>query len=119
MVSGDQWTGALVIARLVEAFRQLPATPIYAPSRARIELLGPQEGPVEVADLILLSADYLGRTSRGRVQLLTFARAYAAGESIVAVCRQHGWARAGTYRRVRRAADDLAAALNVRHVVRN
>jgi hypothetical protein len=118
MVYGDQWTGARVIARLVEAFRQLPATPIYAPSRARIEP-APQEGPVDGADLILLSADYLGRTSRGRVQLLTFARAYAAGESIVAVCRQHGWARAGTYRRVRRAADRLAAALNVRHVVPN
>ena len=92
MSAGADWTGERVMARLIDAFRT-------------------GRDP-DVVDLILLSSRCLGRESFPRVQLLTFARAYAAGERISEVCRVHSWPRTAAYRRVRRAAAEVAACLD-------
>ena len=111
MIYGDQWTGARVTARLVEAFRKLPATPIYAPTRERLEA-AIFDHPVDGLDLILATNRYLGQASEERLWLLTFARAKADGTAIVRLCRERGWSRATLYRRVTRAAETVAARLN-------
>jgi len=111
MSEGLHWTGERVLARLVVAFREVPGAPVWSSGRARSVRLDP-----DVVDLILLSTVCLGRDSFPRVQLLTFARAYAAGEPISAVCAVHGWPRSGAYRRVRRAAAAVATCLNERSV---
>jgi len=102
MSAGADWTGERVMARLIDAFRAVPGAPVWS----RPVRLDP-----DVVDLILLSSRCLGRESFPRVQLLTFARAYAAGERISEVCRVHSWPRTAAYRRVRRAAAEVAACL--------
>ena len=111
MIYGDQWTGARVTARLVQAFRRLPATPIYAPTRDRLES-ALFDRPVDGVELILATNRYLGQASDDRLCLLTFARAKADGTAIVRLCRDRGWSRATFYRRVTRAAETVAARLN-------
>jgi hypothetical protein len=108
---GDKWDAGKVIARLVEAFRRLPNTPIYSPIKNRLEPAFWQL-PVDGADLIMASSHYLGRESRARLELLAYARARARGIAVARLCREEGWPRATFYRHVRAAAGAVAQGLN-------
>lgn len=113
MIYGRTWTARRVIDRLTAAFERLPATPIYSPSRNDLRSALPSL-PVDGADLILATADCLGRESTRRLELLTFTRARAAGAPITELCRDKRWSRATLYRHVDAAAGEVAKCLNER-----
>lgn len=109
---GEGWTAGRVLRRLVTAFAAMRGHPIYSP---RQNAIVPLTGPVDGADLIVATAEYLGRESALRLQLLTFARCKASRASISAVCRERGWPRMTFYRHIGKAAASVALQLNERH----
>lgn len=112
-----RWTQKRVEALMVEAFRQLPSTPIYSPAKnVACEALGAQghlpPGPHKV---LIWSARYLGRETRERIALLTWARhrAMPAEKSLRCICKGHGWAWSTFNEARRRGARRIAKNLNV------
>jgi len=105
------WTAERVGEVLVEAFRRLPSTPIHSPRKNDLRpLLGANPAP---ADILMITAHVLGRESAVRVQLLTWARCLATGDSFREICAQKGWKRSSMARGRKKALRAIAARLNV------
>jgi hypothetical protein len=106
------WTSEAVELALVRAFAALVAAPVFSPRENVLLPLvyGRGAAPME---LIGLTSTYLGRSSRQRLFLLTWARAQAGvGASASEACREQGWSRATFERDRRKAAETVAAGLN-------
>jgi len=101
-----EWTGALVIGRLKEAFRRNPEAAMFSvPSDL-------PEGPIEGLRLIRATALALGLDSSARIHLLYHARALGAGEAIYKLCQNRSWSPSTHYKRVTAASIAVAEWLN-------
>jgi hypothetical protein len=70
----NRWTWSLVWEREVEAFRQMPFTPIYSPGEGQfLAALGGQ--PLGTMQIVAATQHYLGRDTRDCHLLLRIARA--------------------------------------------
>lgn len=108
----NQWTAERVIARLVQAFAALPATPIYSPKEDALMSATSFSQPIDGGALIVATGRYLGFRTATRRRLLAYCRAKAADVTIAELCLGEGWARASLYRHVKAAAEDVAEGLN-------
>jgi hypothetical protein len=113
MIDGANWTGPLVLERLVAFF---VAQPAYA-LRAETGDLFPTDSdrPLEGLDIVRAVLRVMGQRSPAAKVLLARARAKAKGISVAELCRDTGWAPATVNRWVEVASDDVAAWLAWRH----
>lgn len=93
------WTEERLAAHLVEAFRLLPSTAIFARSRSELEWggLGPDD-TIPAVKLLAITNQVLGQAARCRVYLLTWARWVASGENVADNLRDMGWNEKAFYR---------------------
>lgn len=109
---------------LVAAFMALPTIPIYSVRKGQAEMLNPNAAP-GTFDWVAFSAAVLGRESRPRKYLLTWARCEArriaiarnmsnppGGGTVADYCREMGIERRTFDRTVERACNLLAATWN-------
>lgn len=110
---GAHWTGAKVLAELVEVFRRFDGIGIEARSTDRqLELLDLSRKPI--AGMALLHATEAAEEHR--LHLLTRARGLAkVGASIAETCRSRGWSESTNRDRAESGAERTAQWLNSRH----
>jgi hypothetical protein len=102
-----QWTAALVVGRLKQAFRKNPEIPMFsAPEYASCK------DDIKGLHLIQATAIALGMHSPSRMHLLYHARALASGETIYKLCQNRSWSPQEHYREVNRASRATAQWLN-------
>ncbi|MCJ2084861.1 hypothetical protein MKK88_02485 [Methylobacterium sp. E-005] len=113
--SARQWTTERVGEAVIEAFRVLPAIPVYSPRPSEFVSVLPGQDTSPL-DVIALSEHVLGRSSPERRALLIWARSLATGGDVGGSVRQYCIERdmhRGTFDRQRkRACTRIAAELN-------
>ena len=107
------WTPDLVGRAMIEAFRALPRTAIFAPRRGDLRVTAGPEGPAAV---IGWAALYLPDASDERKYLLAWARTMATKgddvESLNQLIKGMGWVPRTFHRKRRKACETIAAGLN-------
>lgn len=106
----DSWSGKLVRDRLVAAFAGAGGA-LLARRSLPDELARLEGRPLTGLDLLAAAARHLGRGSRAHRDLMLYAWARGNG-GVRALCRERGWPRGSFYRRVLRAAEEVAHGLN-------
>lgn len=116
---GERWSGPLVLARIIAAFRVRPGVPILFYSRGGVPmrreeavLEGRDTGKIDGPDLIQVAIDVLGRESKDWVWLQTYARAQANGVLVRDFCKAKGWPKSTLLRRIAAATGKVAEELN-------
>ena len=107
MVYGADWTGKMVLERLVAFFALDPSVALGA-ERGDLFPVDPAI-PVDGLDIVRAVLKVLGPRSPAAKMLLARARASAKGISVAELCRETGWAPATLNRWVDVASDDVAA----------
>ena len=103
------WTRGDVEARLVAAFADMPACPVYGHA-GRLRSAATDDGN-DLTDVLAWAA-ILNEDRDARKVLWAWARCRATRDSFGELCREMGWPRATAEAARRRGADAIAARLN-------